>query len=384
MTALVDVLGLCPASDAEQRRLLETQYGLRTPADLMGAVVFGTGSLGSALARSLREQGLQPAAFSDNDPRRWGATIEGLQVVPPHDLESGQPIIIGSKFVKDIFAGLRDSGTLRLIPHYVLPMLFSDAFAAGFHVLSAETVTAGAAAIERVFSVLADNASRELFLRLLKFRITLDPLDLPDPVPDQYFPPGFWALSAHEVFVDAGACVGDTLAEFVRRTHGDFTRYFAFEPDPQNLGALRRLAEELADTRVIVLPFGVGDRHVHAAFEDGRGGESRIASDGTLDVELVPIDDLVAGEMVTTIKIDVEGFEREALAGARQTIAKRGPKLAVSVYHRLPDLWELPLWILRCRGDYELYMRHHTAEIYDTVLYGICGEPAGSDARSRS
>jgi FkbM family methyltransferase len=382
VSGLDDVLRLCPASDEEQRQRLEVKYGLRTLDDLSGAIVFGTGLLGTALAGSLQALGLEPLAFSDNDAARWGESIGGLTVLPPASLDRDRPVIVASKFVKDSVAGLREArGGQRLLPHYLLPVLFPGTFPGGFHELSAEAVAAGTAQIEEVFATLADADSRELYLQLLRFRLTLDPLDLPDPTPDQYFPAGFWTLGDHEVYVDVGACEGDTLADFLRRSGGAFDRYYALEPDPRNLESLRRLAAARPDPRVDVVPCGAGERRGTVSFVAGRGGESRVGSDGALTVQIVTLDELLADEPVTTIKIDVEGYERETLRGARDVLERRSPKLAVSVYHMLRDLWEIPAWIAGRRGDYRFYLRHHTAEIYDTVLYCIPGDPATSATR---
>ncbi len=374
MAALDAVLGLCPVSDARQAELLRQRYGLERLEDLEGAIVFGAALLGAALARELRARGVALAGFADNDPARWGGTHEGLPVLVPRSLESGRPVLIASKYVKEIYAGLLRQGGRRLIPHYLLPVLFPGEFPEGFHSLSAEAIAAGRGEIREAFSLLADAPSRELFLRLLKFRITLDPLDLPDPTPGQYFPGDFWRLSPAEVFVDVGACGGDTLVDFLRQTRGEFAKYLALEPDPRNLEELRRVVPADPAGRIVVLPVAAGERRGRVSFVTDRGGESRVAAGAAATVEVAPLDELLAGEAVTTIKIDVEGYEREVLRGARGTIADRGPKLAVSVYHRLRDLWEIPVWIRACNGGYRHHLRHHTPEIYDTVLYCV---PAG-------
>jgi FkbM family methyltransferase len=371
VTDLDDVLALCPVSDSEQLRVLGDTVGLRTLRDLSGAVVFGTGALGVATAGSLRDLGLQPSAFSDNDALQWGRKLNGLYVIPPADLHADTPIVIASKYVKDIEAGLTAAGHTGLVPHYVLSLLFPDAFRNAFHVLSAETIAAASEDIAKVSTNLADLGSRELFAQLLRFRITLAPADLPNPTPDQYFPPDIWHLSAAETYVDAGACGGDTLAEFLRRSNGVFARYYAFEPDSLNLEKLRRYASELSDPRIVVLPYGVGDRHELVTFLGGKGGESRIVLDGPMAVELVTLDSALGGEPVTAVKIDVEGYEREVIRGARTVLAERSPKLAVSVYHHLEDLWEIPALVRACHAGYAHYLRHHTHEIYDTVLYCV-------------
>ena len=72
-------------------------------------------------------------------------------------------------------------------------------------------------------------------------------------------------------------------------------------------------------------------------------GTGRLAStgeQGTERVETVTIDGFCAahGIVPTLIKIDVEGFELEALRGARQTIARGGAGLALFVEMH-PTVW---------------------------------------------
>jgi len=371
MTNLDDILKQCPASDAQQRRLFQKEYGLGGLEDLQGAVVFGAASLGAQVANALEDRGIHILGFSDNDCKKWNSTYAGRAVFAPSELSLIGPIIIASKFVKDIHAGLHDQGVQRLIPHYLLPCLFPDDFTNRFHSLSATTIIASQKIIRDTFCLLSDHHSEELFCQLLRFRITLNPMDLPTPTPGQYFPGDFWALSHQEAFVDVGACSGDTLIDFLCHTGGMFSKYFALEPDPHNFDELKKAIPAKLNSQIMALPCAAGGRQQQALFVPNAGGESRIATDGSLNIEIITIDELLASESVSTIKIDVEGYEREVLSGARSTIAAKGPKLAVSVYHRLQDIWEIPMWIRGCNGGYRFYLRHHTPEIYDTVLYCV-------------
>lgn len=371
MNNLEDILRQCPASDAQQRKILQKEYGLGGLEDLQGAVVFGTATLGAQVAHVLEERGIRIFGFSDNDYLRWNGTYEGRPVFAPCELDRSRPVIIASKFVKDIYAGLRYQGVRRLIPHYILSCLFHDVFNNRFHSLSAEAVTACSKTILDTFSLLSDQHSLELFCQLLRFRVTLNPMDLPVPTPGQYFPGEFWALSQQEVYVDVGACCGDTLIDFLGHTRGAFSKYFALEPDPRNFGELKKAIPAGLNVRIMALPCAAGGRKQRALFIPDAGGESRIASGGSLKIEVITLDELLAFEAVSTIKIDVEGYEREVLIGAQNTIATKGPKLAVSIYHRLQDIWEIPIWIRAYNGGYRFYLRHHTAEIYDTVLYCV-------------
>jgi hypothetical protein len=57
-------------------------------------------------------------------------------------------------------------------------------------------------------------------------------------------------------------------------------------------------------------------------------------------------------ERVNLIKMDIEGAERGALAGARETIQTQRPRLAISGYHLPDDIYLLPALIKEIVPDY--------------------------------
>ena len=75
--------------------------------------------------------------------------------------------------------------------------------------------------------------------------------------------------------------------------------------------------------------------------------------------------------LIKNIKLDIEGSEMCALEGARQIIERDHPKLAVCLYHKLEDLWTIPLWIKERFREYKFYIRHHSLMSEETVLYAI-------------
>ena len=76
-------------------------------------------------------------------------------------------------------------------------------------------------------------------------------------------------------------------------------------------------------------------------------------------------------EAPTFIKMDIEGAEREALAGVEQLIRSHKPKLAICAYHKVEDIYTLPELIRTFRDDYTFYLRHYSDTIYETVLYAV-------------
>jgi hypothetical protein len=74
---------------------------------------------------------------------------------------------------------------------------------------------------------------------------------------------------------------------------------------------------------------------------------------------------------VGLIKMDIEGFELEALEGAREVIEKHQPILSICVYHRQNDLWRIPLFIRSLVKDYRLFLRPHDVDGWQLVCYAV-------------
>lgn len=107
------------------------------------------------------------------------------------------------------------------------------------------------------------------------------------------------------------------------------------------------------------------------SFHATGASDSAVSCDGEVQIETLQLDEVLGDRDVTFLKMDIEGAEKEALLGARKTIKRCRPKLAISVYHKPEDIWELPELILDIYPDYELYIRHYSLRDAETVLYAI-------------
>jgi len=153
-----------------------------------------------------------------------------------------------------------------------------------------------------------------------------------------------------DVVLDCGASVG----VFTREALAAGARLVvAIELAPENLECLRRnLAQQVEAGRVIIYPKGVWDKDdVLTLYVDPSNAPAdsvvmrpERAREGP-KVPLTTIDKLVAElslGRVDFIKMDVEGAEQRALAGARQTLARFHPRLAISAYHQPEDPERIP------------------------------------------
>ena len=92
-------------------------------------------------------------------------------------------------------------------------------------------------------------------------------------------------------------------------------------------------------------------------FAGGAGRGSHLAAGGAM-TELDMWDNILCGQTVSLINMDVEGMEAEAIAGMAKTLRRHRPKLLIAGYHRSEDLWRLPLEVLAIQPEYKVYVRH--------------------------
>ena len=71
------------------------------------------------------------------------------------------------------------------------------------------------------------------------------------------------------------------------------------------------------------------------------------------------------------IKLDIEGAEQDAIDGAKNTIRKYKPILAICIYHKAEDWYKIPEKVLEIEKDYDIYLRHYMEGIFESVMYFI-------------
>lgn len=169
-----------------------------------------------------------------------------------------------------------------------------------------------------------------------------------------------------EVYADCGGFIGDSLADYLNEVGVDsHKKIYVYEIDPQNCDAINRnikqweKAKQIKKNSVELRRKGVGLngklRFTPAADGQDRSGHS-LGAAGTLEVDVAALDDDIA-EPLTYIKMDIEGAEYAALLGAKRHMAEEYPKLAICVYHKPHDIWELPRLIDAIAPKYKFSMR---------------------------
>lgn len=220
-----------------------------------------------------------------------------------------------------------------------------------------------------VYSLLADDLSRKTFENTVKFKLSgkLDYLFQCETIPDEPYE-SFLKLGTEESFLDLGAYNGDTVADFVGRVNS-YRKITAVEPDGKTFKKLLANTEKLCN--ISCKNICISDFHGKGTF-GMRGGRNSGAEFGSTEADFTTVDRILKGENPTFIKMDIEGEEKRAIAGAKQTILSGKPKMLISCYHRTEDLIALPEAVFDIRQDYRLYMRHFASvPAWDTNYYFV-------------
>lgn len=348
---------------------LEKNVAVAEQGLAQGAVLFGAGPHGQAAARYLKKNGASVLCFADNDPGKQGMFLEDIRVVPPQDssVASAPIVLVAARHaVLPVRRQLDDMGIASL------PF---DAFFTARN-------------MDRIAHVrdnfLRDDRSRLSYDGIVKTMLTGDKIFCASVMEgNQYFALPEFVNIGNDHFVDAGAYVGDTVEKFIWANNGVFNQIYAFEPGVPQLAALRRRVERLcgewavAESKITCEHAGLSDEDKerpisvtpgmlqctsighHAGADDEKAGMVRVRS----------LDSYLTGRPATFIKADIEGMEMAMLRGAKETIRKFRPKMALSIYHEPTDLFEIAEYVSSLVPEYQMAVRHHAPVLMDSVLY---------------
>lgn len=231
--------------------------------------------------------------------------------------------------------------------------------------------------IENIAANLADEKSRRVYKNILAYRATHDRRYLHRKIVDreQYFDEDIVDLTENEYFVDCGAYKADTIKAFLQKLGENRTSAYvlAFEPDAYNFGCLKKQLRKLGISgRVRCVQLGTWSSAKELRFRANTEEGCMIMDDGDSVIQVNSIDNVVnLHRHVTFIKMDVEGAEYDSLIGAKHTIEKWHPRLAISIYHSDEDMVRIAEYLMREYPFYKFYIRHYTWFYADTVLYAV-------------
>lgn len=347
-------------------------------------IIFGAGGLGRRTAEGLARLGRPAIGFADNNPARAGGTFCGLPVMATRDaidrFGSDAVFVVAvwrspaTENMSERIETLRALGAKRVTSFAALGWKYPEQFLPYYSIDLPHRVLEHKEDIFRAFELLSDEPSRQEYVAHVRLRLHLDFAGLRPPANEpEYFAPDLFSLSNDERFVDCGAFDGDTVRSFLSLIPNFTGRVHAFEPDAASFGRLESWRDaQTADlrSRIAVTRAGVGAERARVAFSDD-GSTGSAVGKGAVEIDIVPLDEVVLASRPTLVKVDTEGYEPEVLQGARELIETQGPTLALCVYHRQDHPWRIPLMVHAIRSDYRYTLRNYCCDGWDLVLYAV-------------
>ncbi|PKN08853.1 MAG: hypothetical protein CVU73_06375 [Deltaproteobacteria bacterium HGW-Deltaproteobacteria-8] len=335
-------------------------FAVDLPAEI---VVFGTGERGRRCRERLARLGVSVRCFADNDPKRQGTLLDGIPVLAPQALAgqaAGLPVIVCSWAQESIVGQLRCLG--------VRGIYADDASA-----YPPRSLVENAEKLRAVYDSLADEKSREQYRGALQVRFSGVAMTYYADYPTYRHP--LVKARPGDCIIDGGAASGDTLDLFLEDCGGDCAMHL-FEPTPQSFQQLSAGIAAKGLARAFSVNKALWDKNEELCFEEDAptGHSNHVSATGGVRVEAVTLDSYVEAEgiaRVDLIKLDIEGAELAALTGAAGVIRRDKPRLQICLYHKDPDLWEIPQYIKSLVPEYRMFVGHHSCCLLDTVLYCV-------------
>ena len=314
-------------------------------------------------------------AFYDDDRSRWGDLCCGRKILSENELLSmdrkNANIFISSMYIGQIAAKVKKMGFLNVFTALDI-LLKKDTDYFQFQEYGGDE-----SYIDRL-NCLAEascDIQSKKYFQLIKQTVEhgkalRDIMDLYCSE-KQYFLNCFKGKLNGINFLDAGAYTGDTVREILNEGISPAGVY-CFEADYDNYRKLKVFRDrECEMINLICENYALWDCHTRLGMKLSNYN-ARVDLECTeTSVEAVTIDDYFRDIKVGFIKMDIEGAERKALAGGMRTIERDRPILAVSIYHGLDDMAEIPEMLMGRLENYSFIVRHHSYTYSETILYGV-------------
>lgn len=336
-------------------------------------IMYGMGDGAQKIMKVLDSCKIKPAQFMASDEFVRGHSFLGYKVKKLSEIEAQYKdfiilVCFGSS-LPDVMEKL-----YRLSERHEL--YAPDVPVVGEGLFDTDYLNANREKLEFVRNSLADEKSRQVLDEIILYKLSGEIKHLKSCETPEEEAFSLLDLGDKETFVDLGAYNGDTVGKFLELTGGKYNDIFALEPDPRNFKKMTARHQNLPKETFHPINAAAWCENTQLQFKKSGGRNSSVCNrygrGAVVTVEGRAVDSFTQNKIPTLIKFDVEGCEREAVEGAKNTIQAYKPKLILSLYHRTEDLLDLPVKVKELNKDYKLYLRHHPyIPAWDTNLYCI-------------
>lgn len=339
--------------------------------------IYGAGHLGRVVADCFHKWGISITSFVDQNPEKWDKEIIwGISCISPSQMEKDALILVAVEEGNE--------SAYRLCLKYSAKVYNAsntvwqkEEKVKEIMALSREDILSIKKRITNVFGLLEDERSVEIYYYILRGLFIEKPYhncflkSYCDR--NEYFRKEIFNPNECQHFVDCGAYEGDTFEQYLSFIGDKFENAYLFEMDEHSVKVLEdkvKIYGENIGKRTFIYNVGVYDKEEVLSISDTvHSGMAMVDVRGTQKMQVDTLDHCIGEETVSFIKMDIEGAEMAALRGAHNLIQKNKPNLAICIYHKVEDLWEIPEYIKALVPEYRIYIRHCSHYDQDIILY---------------
>lgn len=345
-------------------------------------ICWGAGSKGRQTSQLLKEKGIYPVAFCDNNSKLAGEFI--------HDIPIYSYGVIREKYESycicittilnnaiEISEMLKEQGETNEIYFMANPFKAENKF------LDTSEIMKKYGEYEESYKALEDEKSRKIFVNFLNWKITGNQyLTYEETETDwlEFFDRELIPERDDCCYIDVGAYTGDTIVRFLALVSGKYNRMIAFEPDNNNFARLNSMIENGRFERLMCIKQGLwsengelvfymreGDgtyessnffRNVDVTLSSslGGGGKAEVVPVRTLDSYLEEI----KNEEHILLKIDAIASEGEIIGGGVELIQRKKPVIVMEYGTHSEYISSMIPLLKRLRPDYKFFLRQRT------------------------
>ncbi len=325
-------------------------------------VVYGMGNGADKLISRFEKYGIEIADFFASDGFVRGHSFHGKRVKSFSEIKAEY-----SDFVIALSFASNKPDVLRMLEEmsenydmYIPDMPVSDER----EYFDREFYNTHYGEIERAYNALADDDSKNLFAATVNYKLSGRAEYLFNSYCSLAEMYSLMPCESIESIIDVGAYNGDTLKQAVE-FFPKLASAIAIEPDPKTYKRLEAYAAGLGGVEVQTYNAAAWSHMTEGEFAASSNRNSTATATVSFKHNIaktpfITVDSTVKDKKTDYIKYDVEGAEREALAGSRATISKHEPTLLISLYHKSRDIFELINMIKEEYPNYTL----HLARLY--------------------
>lgn len=333
--------------------------------------IYGAGNYGDIVYRALRKRGIKPIYFVDK--YTFLTEKHGIPIYRVENAPDKENTYLYISIIDSIDHLMLEAGFKHVKSFHKILQEYSDILHDYKNILfKGEANLINQEKCAWLNSILEDDESKKVLKKILKYR--MDKTNTYFPEPDgckNYLPNDFDAYEGIEElrYADCGGYVGDTVSDLLEANVRPIKWIVSFEPDSSNLDFFKK-QKFPNNLNLFIYPAGVADFNGFVGF-NSHGSSSKITTNDGNKISVVTLDTVFAHNPPNFIKMDIEGAETAAINGGRKIIANYKPNLAISVYHKPRDLWEIPELIYSIQKDYKFYLRLHGLGGLELILYCI-------------